>query len=179
MRMIQLRPLRWPDDRESLRTLDVSFTTQRIYHIRVTERSFALEDTALPSAIHKAYDLDAELDRFPTYTYVVIAEVDAVLAGVATLAFESWNHRAILWHLLVDAGYRGCGVGRTLMDDIVRAAQAYHARCLWLETQNINYGAIQFYRRVGFQWCGLDQSLYDPDGLLEGETALFFVRQLP
>lgn len=176
--MIQLRPLRWPDDREALRTLDISFTTQRVYHLHATERSFALEDTALPSAIHKAYDLDAELDRFPSYEYVVIAEVDAVLVGVATLAFERWNRRAILWHLLVNALYRRRGIGRTLMDDVVRMAQTYHARCLWLETQNINYGAIQFYRSVGFQLCGLDQSLYDPDGLIGGETALFFVRQL-
>lgn len=177
--MIRLRPLRWPDDRASLRSLDISFTTQRIYHIRATEQSFALEDTMLPSAVHKAYQLDADLDRFPTYTYVVIAEVDAVLVGVATLAFESWNRRAILWHLLVDAAYRSRGVGRTLIHDVVRVAQTYHARCLWLETQNINYPAIQFYRSVGFQCCGLDQSLYDPDGLIEGETALFFVRQLP
>jgi ribosomal protein S18 acetylase RimI-like enzyme len=49
---------------------------------------------------------------------------------------------------------------------------------VWLETQNTNYGAIQFYRRVGFQCCGLDLSLYDTDGPAAGEIALFFVRYL-
>jgi len=65
-----------------------------------------------------------------------------------------------------------------LIDNVVQAAHQRHAGCLWLETQNINYGAIQFYQRVGFTWCGLDLALYDSHGLAAGETALFFVRYL-
>ena len=52
------------------------------------------------------------------------------------------------------------------------------ARCLWLETQNTNYPAIQFYQHVGFRLCGLDESLYDPAGPGRNEIALFFVREL-
>jgi ribosomal protein S18 acetylase RimI-like enzyme len=64
------------------------------------------------------------------------------------------------------------------MEAVVQAAQAWQARCVWLETQNVNYGAIQFYGRLGFVWCGLDLALYDPYGPAAGETALFFARTL-
>lgn len=42
------------------------------------------------------------------------------------------------------------------------ARQVTAARCLWLETQNVNYPAVQFYLRLGFELCGLDQTLYAP-----------------
>jgi ribosomal protein S18 acetylase RimI-like enzyme len=61
-----------------------------------------------------------------------------------------------------------------------RARQRPSARCLWLETQNINYPAVQFYRRMGFRLCGLDETLYRPGmpGLLPAEVALYFSRDL-
>ena len=52
------------------------------------------------------------------------------------------------------------------------------ARCLWLETQDVNYDAIQFYQRVGFQWRGLDRSFDEHDGSATDETAVFFMRLL-
>jgi ribosomal protein S18 acetylase RimI-like enzyme len=176
--MITLRALRWPDDREHLLALDTSYTTERIYHVVAAEQSFVLEDTPTAPAFSKAYALADHLDYFPTYDRVVVAEIDTTFVGVAALNYESWNRRAVLWHLYVAAAYRGCGVGRALIDDIVRAAQEHQARCVWLETQNTNYGAIQFYRRAGFQCCGLDLSLYDSEELAAGEIALFFARQL-
>ena len=61
------------------------------------------------------------------------------------------------------------------------ARQATAARCLWLETQNVNYPAVQFYLKMGFRLCGLDETLYQPDDpqLLPGEMALYFARDLP
>ena len=52
-------------------------------------------------------------------------------------------------------------------------------RCSWLETQNVNYPAAQFYRRLGFRLCGLDETLYRPGipGMLPGEVALY-IQQL-
>jgi ribosomal protein S18 acetylase RimI-like enzyme len=107
-----------------------------------------------------------------------VAEIATTLVGVAALKVEAWNRRAVLEHLFIDAPYRGRGIGRTLIADVVRSAQERQARCLWLETQNVNYGAIQFYQRVGFRCCGLDTTLYDSDEPAPGETALFFVCDL-
>jgi hypothetical protein len=58
-----------------------------------------------------------------------------------------------------------------------RRAPGRLAACLWLETRNVSYPAVQFYLRMGFQLCGLDQSLYRPEPhILPGETALYFSR---
>jgi ribosomal protein S18 acetylase RimI-like enzyme len=43
-----------------------------------------------------------------------------------------------------------------------RARREPATGCLWLETQNVNYPAVQFYRRMGFRLCGLDETLYRP-----------------
>jgi ribosomal protein S18 acetylase RimI-like enzyme len=176
--MVKLRALQWPDDREGLLALDTAFTTDRIYRVVATERSFGLETVVVTPPFHKAYDLNEHMDYLPDFHHVVIAEVDTRLAGMAALRFEAWNRRAVLWHLYVAPVQRGRGVGRRLMEAVIQTAQTWQARCVWLETQNVNYGAIQFYSRLGFVWCGLDLALYDPHGPAAGETALFFARSL-
>jgi ribosomal protein S18 acetylase RimI-like enzyme len=176
--MLTLRSLRWPDDREALLALDTSFTTERVYRVVATAVAFAIHDTAITPPLYKVYDLTAEVDRFPNLDHVLIAEIDAQLAGVAALSYEAANRRAILWHLYVGPAYRRQGIGRALIDAMVARAQQYQARCLWLETQDVNYGAIQFYQRVGFQCCGLDLSLDDREGAATEETAVFFMRTL-
>jgi ribosomal protein S18 acetylase RimI-like enzyme len=176
--MVNLRPLRWPDDRDPLCALDTSFITDRVYQVAASDLSFRLQDIPIAPPLHKAYRLADHVDAFPTFDYVVIAEMEETLVGVAALKLETWNGRAVLWHLYIAPAYRGRGVGRSLIENVMRAARERQARCLWLETQNVNYGAIQFYRRLGFQCCGLDLSLYDPDGPAANEIALFFVRQL-
>jgi len=176
--MAHLRALQWPADREALRSLDISFTTERIYEVRASGLSFALVETPVSPARHKAYGTADEVDSLPTYDYVVVAEVDEILVGVAALSVEAWNRRAALRHIYVDAGHRGHGIGRALIEDVVREGRERQARCLWLDTQNINYAAIQFYRRLGFQFCGLDTTFYDSRESLAGEIAVFFAYQL-
>jgi ribosomal protein S18 acetylase RimI-like enzyme len=176
--MLTLRTLRWPADREALLTLDTSFTTERVYRVVATAAAFVLHDTAMTPALQKVYDLTAELERLPTLDHVLIAEVDTQLAGMAALSYEAANQRAILWHLYVGRAYRGQGIGRALLEVMVARAEHWQARCVWLETQDVNYGAIQFYQRVGFEWCGLDLSLDERAGAPTDETAVFFMRRL-
>ena len=174
--MVAIRALRWPDDRDRMLALDTSFTTDRIYDVVRTDSSFALRDVPVSPARRKVYDLD--VDALPSFDHVVVAEDKDALIGLAALTFEAWNRRAVLWHLYVAPAYRGRSVGRHLLDEAVQWAQAADARCVWLETQNVNYGAIKFYRAAGFEWCGLDTSLYDPRTTPPDEIALFFVRWL-
>jgi ribosomal protein S18 acetylase RimI-like enzyme len=73
----------------------------------------------------------------------------------------------------VSAPHRGRGLGGALVDALADHARAAGARCLWVETQNVNHPAIQFYLAHGFYLCGFDESFYDP---VEnpGELAFFF-----
>lgn len=152
--------------------------TNHIYQVVQTERSVALNVVAVQPPRHKDYHLADEVDDLPTYDHVLVAERDERVVGVAALKLEAWNRRAIIWHFYVAPEARGHGVGRRLMARVVEVAQAGAMRCVWLETQNINHGAIKFYERVGFQWCGLDTSLYDGGQAASDEVALFFARHL-
>ncbi len=176
--MLTLRSLRWPDDRDAIRVLDTSFTTERVYRVVATTTAFTLHDTMVSPRLHKVYDLTDEVERFPTLEHVLIVERDARVAGVAALSHDIADRRAILRHLYVDRAHRKLGIGRALIDAMVARAQQWQARCLWLETQDVNYAAIRLYQRVGFQWCGLDLSLDERDGSTTDETAVFFMRPL-
>jgi ribosomal protein S18 acetylase RimI-like enzyme len=73
---------------------------------------------------------------------------------------------------------RRIGVGQALVASAFEAARDRNTRCLWVETQTINYAAVKFYRRAGFSWCGFDTSLYDTSDVDVDEVALFFSRDV-
>ena len=173
--MLTLRSLRWPDDRQGILALDTSFTTARVYRVLAAEASFGLQEASITPPLHKVYDLTSEVDQFSTLDYVLIAERDGQVVGVAALSNDTVDRRAIVRHLYVDCKHRGQGIGRALIDVMLVRARQWQARYLWLETQDVNYDAIQFYQRVGFQWCGLDLSLDEHDGSAIDETAVFFM----
>lgn len=176
--MLTLRSLRWPDDRDALCALDTSFTTERVYRVVANGTAFTLQVTTVSPPLHKVYDLTKEVEGIPLLGFVLIAECATRVAGLAALIHDTEDRRAIVRHLYVDRAYRGQGIGRALMDAMVTRSVQWQARCLWLETQDVNYDAIQFYQRVGFQWCGLDLSLDERDGSATDETAVFFMRIL-
>jgi GNAT superfamily N-acetyltransferase len=172
---IRLRDMRWPEDRAAILGLEISFTTSRVYRVVTGPGSFGMQEDSVTPPLHKVYDLTAEVDQFPTFDHVLIAELEGQTAGVAALAYEAENRRAIVKHIYVDRARRGQGVGGALMREMLRRAGEWPARYVWLETQDVNYEAIQFYQRMGFRWCGLDLSLDEHDGSARDETAVFFM----
>jgi GNAT superfamily N-acetyltransferase len=177
--MYVIRPARWPDDLGRVGELDFSFTTDRIYRVVRDELSFRLIDEKIDPPLHKDYGSVAGKEhRLPEMDCVLVAEREGELVGLATAEYEAWSRRLAVRHLLVAAGHRRSGIGRALLDHLEAFARSTGARCLWLDTQNINYPAIQFYRRVGFRLCGLDESFCDPAGTDQNEVALFFAREV-
>jgi ribosomal protein S18 acetylase RimI-like enzyme len=176
--MTTLRPIQLPADQRAVMRLDTSFTTDRIYRAQATSSSFTLvEDVVLPP-LHKSFALEGELDADRMWDYGIVAEDHDTIVGFAAVRLEHWNRRAAIWHLYVAPQQRGTGLGRRLIDRVEDYARTSGARCLWLETSNVNYPAIQFYRHVGFTLCGLDLTLYAPDSDAAGETALYFTRAI-
>jgi ribosomal protein S18 acetylase RimI-like enzyme len=170
--------LRWPDDRASLLGLDTSFTTDRVFQLEQTNHGFKLDEVVVESPIHKSYSLVDEVDLIRSHDWVTIAEYDHSVAGVASMTIEAWNRRAVLHYLYVTREARRIGVGQALVTAAIGAAHDRNARCVWVETQTNNHGAVQFYRSAGFEWCGFDTSLYDPREVGVGEVALFFSRDV-
>ena len=170
--------MHWPDDRESLLGLDTSFTTDRVFQLKQTNDGCKLDEAAAEPPIHKSYSLVDDVDLIPSHDWVTIAEHNQGVAGVASMTIEAWNQRAVLRYLYVTREARRIGVGHALVTAAIEAARDRKARCVWVETQTVNYGAVQFYRSMGFEWCGFDTSLYDPSDVGVDEVALFFSRDL-
>jgi ribosomal protein S18 acetylase RimI-like enzyme len=164
-------------DLDGISKIDRTYSTDRIYRVRRSELGFWLDEERVSPPVHKTYsDPSPELsDR------LLVATAGAEVVGYGELRFNSWNDRAEIEGLTVSGNFRGQGVGRLLIQALdERAHQERSARCLWLETQNINYPAVQFYRRLGFGLCGLDETLYRPGlpGMVPGEVAIYFSRDL-
>jgi len=174
--MVAIRPVRLPEDRARLLALDRSFTTDRVYRIARTSHSFTLEVVPARPLLYKEFPLADDLGAGRAWEQGLVAEHAGAVVGFAATAHRQWNRRTELRHLYVAPPTRGQGVGRALIEAVVAAAHAAGMRCVWLETSNLAYPAIQFYRRVGFELCGLDVSLYDPASDVAGETALYFAR---
>ncbi|BDI29479.1 hypothetical protein CCAX7_15300 [Capsulimonas corticalis] len=172
----KIRPALWPDDLAAIGELDRSFVTDRLYRPRRGELSFQLVEETAASPIHKVYALD--LEERAMWDCALVAEDRQGVMGFAAAQVAAWNRRVVIQHLYVASRARGKGAGTQLLDGLESFARAVSARCLWLETQNINHPAIQFYRRAGFQFCGYDDSLYDPASLEQEEIALYFQRPI-
>lgn len=176
-RSVVVRPSE-SSDLDGLAALDIAYCTDRIYQIRRDGLAFWLSVQRVDPAIGKSYPGSAIAlsDR------LLVACMDDEVVGYGELEFEAWNGRARIEQLYVSSRFRGRGAGRALIDALAeRARREPSARCLWLETQNVNYPAVQFYLRMGFRLCGLDETLYRPGDprLLPGEVALYFARDLP
>ena len=174
--MISLRPVQLPADRDALLALDRSFTTERIYRVTRTADGFALAEVRVDPPLRKTFPLADDLGAERAWQDGIVAEAAGEVVGFAAYTHQHWNHRAELWHLYVAPHSRGQGVGRQLVDEVVARARRAGMRCVWLETSNVAHPAIQFYRGVGFELCGLDASLYE--GEQAKETALYFMRPL-
>jgi ribosomal protein S18 acetylase RimI-like enzyme len=175
--MLTIRPAQWPQDEAALSALDTAFETDKIYRLVREELSFRLIEETVNPPLRKQYPFRPDdLNERRNWSYTAIAEEEGTLAGFTAAEYAAWNRRTIIWHLYVMPSYRGRGVGTRLLDALDAFAQSMGARCLWLETQNVNYPAVRFYQRAGFRCCGLDESLYDPTGPAKEEIALFFVR---
>lgn len=172
---ISLRQLRWPDDRALLERLDTGFTTSQRCEVHATGRGFTVIERPLAAVLHKKYHVLWE--ELTTATVGLVARRDDLICGVATLRYEQWNRRAVISHLYVDRHARRQGVGATMVAALEGRARDLHARCLWVETQDVNAPAIHFYERNGFVLSGLDTSLYDERDVPD-ETALFFAKWL-
>lgn len=176
--MVTIRPYAPIEDRERVANLDTAFTTDRIYRLKKAQLSFSLEAETISPPLHKDYHLADDMDDLSDCPYVVVAEHDGGIVGLAAVKHEAWNNRAVIWHLYVDPVSRGLGIGRALVDACEAYARSGKMRCLWLETQTINYPAIQFYQRIGFSLCGFDSELYEPSAVGKDEIALFFSRPI-
>jgi ribosomal protein S18 acetylase RimI-like enzyme len=170
---LKFRPIDWARDQNPIEDFDASFTTDRIYDLETSELSMRFVERRVDPPLTKNYDTSGIEIAVAESQFTLAAESKNNLVAFMTVKLEGWNRRAWITHLYILAEYRNCGLGKQFVDEAIRFAKEKEYRGLWLETQNFNHPAIQFYMRLNFKFCGFDRSLYDPEKV-PGETAIYF-----
>jgi GNAT superfamily N-acetyltransferase len=103
--------------------------------------------------------VEARLERLAIVgDRVLVADLDGGAVGVAHLqvapAIERDRPAAKIGALVVDAAYRGQGVGRALVQALEDEARARGCEVLFVTTAEHRHDAHAFYERVGLEQTG-------------------------
>jgi len=123
-----------------------------------------LKEESVAPAYIKDYDADpgegplSWPDKFNLENSgIFLAQAEGITRGAAAVFFhnpeirmlEGRDDLAVLWDIRVDNNFRGLGIGRSLFHYSARWAREKGCSLLKVETQNINTGACQFYKKMG------------------------------
>jgi len=175
--MIGLRDAQLPADADAILQLDTSFSTDSIYLVGQSPTGILLREIEPAQPLIKRFPLDDLKNETGRWDFAQLAVDDGHICGFAAAAYQQWNRRLILSHLYVDRPYRKRGIARSLVDSVAGYGLRKGALNLWLETSNLNVPGIRAYRRLGFELCGADTTLYLGTPAAT-EQALFFSRTL-
>lgn len=197
---IALRALQ-PADAVDLYNLDYSFETDRIYTLSTRGElqrpvgpvepeqdalhlsfAFELAETPVDPPLYVDYrddnlTLQTLQERIQKADGGYIALVDDQVAGYALLHLESWHSITHIRDFVVGRQFRRYGIGSLLLNCAADWARNQNCRAILLETQGMNYPAIQFYFHNGFEIWSLNRHFYPP-GPTEYEVAIFVGKML-
>jgi len=74
--------------------------------------------------------------------YVILTRYHSVEKGGVTIYIDE---------LYVEERFRRRGVGKTILDEVVKIAQKEKAKAIWANTEHNNPGAQQFFKSAGFR----------------------------
>lgn len=185
-------------DAPALHRLDYSFETDRIYTLHVQDNlaqsadrqaypeslalAFELHEMAVDLPLYKDYrefgpTLEAVEARIAGADGGYVALADGEVAGVILLRLEEWRSVTRIEDIIVGRHFRRYGIGSLLLNCASDWARNHGCWAILLETQNVNYPAIQFYLRNGLEVWSISQHYY-PRGTVEHEVAIFMGKML-
>ena len=169
-----IRELDAARDAEAVSRLDTSYTSDQRYVVRREGDVILLEPRPLDPPCRKRFPVDLGAD---TWTHGTVAVLDEEVRGFAAWDLEAWNRRMRIWHFYVDLPYRRRGGGKLLMEAALAWGRRSGALTAWLETSHLNQPGIAAYRRLGFDLCGFDATLYRGTSNAD-ETAVYMARMI-
>jgi RimJ/RimL family protein N-acetyltransferase len=100
---------------------------------------------------------------------------------VGTVTLHRWvkrklAHKAVVWGMYVDPGFRNQGIGRQLIDRLLEhAALMPGLQRVTLGVNATNLGAIALYEAAGFRSFGGEPEFLLVDGALQDEIQMAYV----
>ena len=111
--------------------------------------------------LQKNWSLDllrSELSQPHTFAGVLCDPAENCVLGYATM--QCLYDELEIIHLVIDAPYRGQGMGRTLLNHILMLARQKQCRRILLEVRESNTAAIRLYTAAGFVVVGRRANYY-------------------
>jgi ribosomal protein S18 acetylase RimI-like enzyme len=144
-------------DQAALQNINTAFSSDYVYAVTVQEHATVLDYVRHDPPSRKAFAIELQEGGVECG---LVAIIEDQIRGFIAARFERWNKQLKIQHFYVDEAYRGNGIGRALMDSLLRHARSTGAVTVWTETSNLNYPGIEVYKRLGFSICGFDLSMY-------------------
>jgi ribosomal protein S18 acetylase RimI-like enzyme len=107
---------------------------------------------------NSSYDFSHVLDL--AASHIVVAEIGGEVVGFGYVHVWQWNKVAWLNDLVVDKDWRGQGIGAALVRHLADYARSEGCVIL-MDHPPANHPAIAFYLRLGFRFCGYNDSYFN------------------
>lgn len=172
---IQVRSLDRAKDRRGVEAIDTAFQTDVVFDVVTSARSIQLVEKTLPTPITKRYSIGEVFAGWARWDTGWVAD-DGGIRGFATVQYEEWHERLILWFLYIAPEWRRRGVGRALLERVESHGREVGASHVWIETSNVNVPGVRAYERLGYSLCGADSLYYG--SYMKGETAIYLAKTL-
>lgn len=157
-------------------SLDHDSVTDHVWQMKVREESdsvgVAFQTVRLPRRMTASYprDLRQLVEDWQLGTTFLVAELDGEIRGYVDLHALTWQRTCWAANLAVDPGFRRRGIATSLMHHARQWAREQGLSSLRTETTTKNYPALNFYQKLGFEFCGFNDHYY-----ANQDIALFFV----
>ncbi|HSR98250.1 MAG TPA: GNAT family N-acetyltransferase [Kofleriaceae bacterium] len=172
---MKIRELNRAADRRGVEAVDTAFETSSVFELVTTARTIELVERPLATPLLKRYSIDEVFARWARWEAGWVAD-DGQIRGFATVEYEPWHARLVLWFLYIAPAYRRRGVGRALLERVEAYGRQAGATHVWLETSNVNVPGVAAYERLGYALCGADRLYYG--AYMPGESALYLAKML-
>ena len=127
------------------------------------------DEKMLEKKIHKR--VQSNLFEHDDARYFLILKNEEEV-GVIVLTFHKWNNTLRIEELHIHEQFKRQGYGQELIKFSKGMAQTYKARSIVLETQTLNYPAIHFYMKNGFEIIGFNLTSYSNEDIEKDEVRL-------
>ena len=115
---------------------------------------FSIEADFTADEVCQRRGLSLMLDGCGKHRCVKVAEADRRVVGMCTaqmlISTAEGGRVAMVEDMVVEAAYRGMGIGRRLMEAVVHWARAHGMTRLQLLADRTNFSALDFYDRMGW-----------------------------
>jgi GNAT superfamily N-acetyltransferase len=172
---ITFRELDRTVDRRGVEAIDTTFETGAVFDLVTTPRSIELVERRLEAPIAKRYSIAEVFAGWARWDTGWVAH-DGGIRGFATVAYEAWHARLVLWFLYIEPAWRRRGIGRGLLERVEAYGRKVGASHVWLETSSVNVPGVAAYNRLGYTLCGADRLYYG--SYMPGETAIYLAKML-